>query len=494
MGEILAIVILSIILYGSTIWHHYVSDDLMVYASSPQKPPEKPVNKWVRLYWQFMGRAYWDSQKRQGARRRGRLKLSRFFVRLRLILIPRQREAVNTAAHAMTIVLHTMASILVYLVFSTFGYRNIAWLGAIYFLVSPVNHEGSLWLSGKHYVMTACVVMTVWLNPILTLGLPWAMKYLSITALPFPAVFLPTMWWPFVGVIWWMYKRKKPNISKGSLYEEATEPMRFTPKKIILALKFYGYNVYNGITATHCTQFQGYMAGVFTNSRGKAQAYKLDKYFFIGVFTVLLTIYGLIKQEPWGYGLFWFSILVAPFCNLFSIGQQLLTSRYNYLAHAGLYYALAFGLIKFPFIAGGALFWYINKLLTVKQSYRNDYWNTTYATFDESTYVQTWIHMGAMHYSRQQFNAAILDFIEGKEHDPDNFHCWYNLSSCYVCLGKMPEAIKTLERAKKCELLFQEYTRNNVIKEREVLIGRIHGMQKRGEKVELKMSDVPILV
>jgi tetratricopeptide (TPR) repeat protein len=99
-----------------------------------------------------------------------------------------------------------------------------------------------------------------------------------------------------------------------------------------------------------------------------------------------------------------------------------------------------------------------------------------------------------MHYSRFEFHAAILAFVEGKEHDPENFHCWYNLSSCFICLGRIPDAIKCLERAKKCELLFQSYTRSNVLKEREVLIGRVFEAQRKGKSVDLKINEVPILV
>ena len=493
MIEVVLIIILGISAYWSILYHHYVSDDLMVYSQTNDKKIKKPRTLGEYLLKQLLGDSYWDSHKRMGRRRQVKLKLSRFWVRLYVKMFPHGREERNVIAHGMSIILHTTCAVLVYLAFKEYS-QPAAWLGALYFLVSPAQHEGSLWLSGKPYVWTACILLLVFLNPLAVFLMPWMMWFLTVTAVPFPAVFLGTMYWPFAFMLWFVYKAKKPNISKGRLYEEATEPMTFHWGKLILATKFYGYNIFNALTVMHCTLYQSYSAGVFTNSRGAKHRYHVDRYFFFGLFVVGLMAYGLIRQEPWGFGLFWYSVLIAPFCNLISIGQQLATSRYAYLANAGLYFSLACFVLPYPLVAGGLFCWYARQLLIIKQSYRNDYWNTAFATFDEPTYVQTWIHYGAMHYSRHEFHAALKAFREGIDCDPENFHCWFNMSSCYVCMNMIPDSIKALNKAESCELLFQKQTKENIVTERKKLIGLIYHEQKQGKEVELKVSDVPILV
>jgi tetratricopeptide (TPR) repeat protein len=486
--RLLSIPILVIITYWRTLKNHYVVDDLMFFTFGEEKD-HRPENFWVRLWRQFCNRGLWDDNPKSKD--------------------PKERN-LNRQAHAIMMAQHALVCITIFLVF---GRDSVAYLAALLFAFNPSNHEGSIWLGGKAYSGTTFLVLVAWALPYIAPAI-YAIsftQFMTINAASAPLMFLTLPgWWKllalcFLIVVYPMIRKRgildpEVNVKLSAYVNKETNEitneaaLNFNLWNIIRVIKFYGYYLSNAVLAIHTPFYHEYMQDFASTKQGIKEANQPDKFFWIGVIALYVLACNLdIVSYPVIFGLLWFTFNIAMFCNFINIGQQYITSRYQYLANVGIMYALAYILVDYPLVAGGLLMWYLRGLIPVMDAYKNAFWHTHYDIVFAPDNYYTWLMHGNMHFARGQFDSAVADYTQSNDCRP-NIKAFYNMSGAYVALGDLDKAILNLEEAKKMDLTGQERTKENCISERENLIGTIIDKQKRKIPIKLDIKDIGILV
>jgi hypothetical protein len=474
------------VFYIPALWYDYIIDDFAIYASSGIKPK----SKWQFLWRQFKGDKFWGRP--------------------------------NPYAHSIPIIVHFVACLMIYF---AFGRTPIACLAALLFAAHPVNSEIVAGLTGKPYAITAVLIMLAWAVPFL------APFIYSLTVLPYPSAIINAQRWYFtismmvspliyialashwswlaliVFLTFWVKIRYmvSPKLNlKIVHYTENTEALSINIRKFIVAIKFYGYYFVNGVLGLHFSFYQGYMSEHITHKRGVKDSAKLDRYFFIGLIVLYILITNLIWNYSWRvdmltenpalFGLLWFTINIAMFCNFFSVGQMHLTCRYFYLPGIGLMIFLAAIAREYPFVAIFLLGWYLRQLIYARRQYENNWWHNFYQLADEPRYYYSWLLFGNLMYARGHFGAALQNYLEALNYEKNNFKVYFNITSCYIFLNEFDKAIVYLEESKKYELMGQEKTRLEWIEEREILLGKLLQAKERKIKVSMNLEEVAIVI
>lgn len=400
-------------------------------------------------------------------------------------------------AHIMQIVLHTITSVMVYI---AFGSSNQSFIASILFSINPFNNEGAMWLSGKWYTLNAAMVLLAWSIPLIAPVIFLLIPLFAVTMLPAPVMFIfkSGYWWVslFVFLVFaikfsHIFDKKGSKISSRCDNKEA---FVIAPRKIIIALKFYGYYFTQCLFGLKCATFHKYNSEYLVTRHGTEKSYKIDYYCVLGLLLITTITYLCffipVKPGKWLFGLIWFSVMILPFCNAVSVGNMLVSMRYAYLANAGLMLAVSFIPYAWIFLSG----WYLMKLNYVIVNYKNDYWNNEFQIIEEPEYSHSWLSHGQMMFARGHLSAALQDFYEALSKKEHLFKVWFNISSVFVAAYNIPDAIIAIDKSKEYDLQGQETTKENVIREREELIGKMYAAQQSGKPLQLKLEEIPLII
>ena len=445
--------------------YHYVCDDLAVIIQTQNAKIKKPKNKLTMFMMMLHGKAYWEDEA---------------FLQ-----------------HIIPMILHTIASALIYFVF---GHNNISLLASVLFFIHPCHTEMSIWLSAKGYTLTTIWVLLAFHFPILAFFIFVVPTMICISGIFAPLIFLlqPNILNVIalfsIYTVWkhsqWAFNKEKNMKLKG--FEGNDVALKISPYKFIIALKFYGYYFVNCIFGISYTFYHSYMEEFLDTQKGIKEGRKIDRYFFIGLFFAGLLIYSLITNpfSIFTLGLFWSTVTVAMWCNLVSTGQQYIANRYYYLPNIGLMIAISSVIINYPILTGALIGWYLARLIPSIKQFKNVYWHFFYQIYNQPDLYYSWINMGCLNFARGNFKAAVGDFSQALILRPNNFKAMFDLSSCFIALYKIPEAIKAFEDARKCDIYGQEEKANQPIKDRMALLNKI--IESKG-KIKLKIEDIPTI-
>lgn len=231
--------------------------------------------------------------------------------------------------HLVTLLMHLTA---VYLVGITFN-----WPTALLWATLATSVQQSVWLNGKRYILAViCVLLSLqWL--------PWSAVYLPIGVyfhyLAVPAVILSPWAIGIAGISWlvprlqiryrgWFLARYRvEGVSKSEL-------TRLTPRKIIVAVKVYGFYFWKVLLPFKVAFFYRFMDHFGISKWGTADAYRFDWMFVRGLLAITATILGLFTPARWG--LIWWMVFISMWCHLLVHVTQAVADRYTYLASIGL--------------------------------------------------------------------------------------------------------------------------------------------------------------
>lgn len=374
----LSIIAINIIIYMPTIFYKYVCDDLVV-------------------------------QTKQGPRPKKLLTTI-------LLNIRGSRHDDSVLAHIITLISHTICCILIYI---AFGSSTVSFLTAVLFAVNPINSECSIWLSGRHYIFNAILVLIMFIIP-----------YSAIAILPF-LIFM------YITSI-----RNKLN-SPDLTCEEKT----LRPRKLILLFKTYGYYFWSCFFPVKIGFYHNAVTKIGITKNYNEQVYNLDKHFYLGVLAVYLVITNMIfNWNPAIRGLVWFSICILPFCNLFTISQPI-GFRYSYYANIGLMYFLAMNIINYPWAIGVFLGAYIMKLWTYMPAYKDDFWQAEYNIVERPEVARNWENRGRKRFKAGEYKGALHDYCEAYEKCPHDCKVNYNVASMFMVQGQIDDAEIHLNQA-----------------------------------------------
>jgi hypothetical protein len=305
--KIAIILLLNIVFYAKALTYKYSSDDVAVFL---RKTTWK--NEWHRRFLQVEGTIRTTPQE----------------------------------DHFITIILHAITSSLVYV---AFGADDVSFLAAILFSINPITNQGSVWISGRGYVLAT-------MGMLLAISFPYiALPALFIATYANAGFFMPlvllgtaTPWlFAFAPICWAVYyKRFKGNVKHKMQMEMIAEDKKLKPEKIVLATKTFGWYFLNTIIPFKLSFYHSFLQGISWSGRSKGYSI-FDRFFWVGVIVLCGIIYYWLNftWSMFSFGLLWWCIGIAPFCNVIRMSQEI-AERYAYLPSVGAMYCLSCAILN----------------------------------------------------------------------------------------------------------------------------------------------------
>jgi hypothetical protein len=286
-------------------------------------------------------------------------------------------------------------------------------------------------------------------------------SYFAVNAWFAPLAYLGTPNWYLVGIIplvWLIHPNNRSTLNRklwetGGLKTTNTEMRAIKPKKIIPFLKTYIYYFGLCIFPFKSGVEHNFLRGFGTNSTDNKKGYKKDWLFYLGLFVFgtvsILSLFYIIKGNwnPVVWGLFFFTINIAMWCNFVTYQQQI-AERYTYLANIGMMYAIANLIINYPIVITVFLVAYLVRLWFVMDTYLSDYWAVEHTLMDMKKMHYMWLMRGVKKFMARDYPGALCDFNEAYQHKNYDLKILYNLSVCYFVLGDEVHAKEYLEKAR----------------------------------------------
>lgn len=392
-----------------TIGFKYVSDDIQSF----ERPKEK--NKWLQALWVFEGKL--------------------------------KSNPAND--HALTMVLHALVCVGIYL---GFGGNDVSFIAALLFSFNPINNQGAIWISGRGYVLSSLGMLWAMALPIEMSGLMLLGATYSNAGFMMPLALIGSghsyllIFMPLV----WMYQfgRFKSNVVQKMNMEMFDEDKKIHPKKLILATKTFGFYVSHSLIPIKTTFYHSLLESIAGCNVRKA--YILDRFFWIGVVSIIF-MGGYILTHKWDmvcFGILWWCIGIAPFLNLYRLSQEL-AERYAYLPNCGLMIVLASFIHTYPSIVGGFLMMYATKMWFWMEAYKDDFWMIEYSTLNSPDSWFAWHIRAIQRWGAKSHHEAIIFWTIAKSKSPKEFKILYNIATALILIGNKQESLMFLEEAAK---------------------------------------------
>ena len=420
MTNIILISCVSFLYFFKTLRYGYCSDDILVFRSSNKK------------YKGLSFKRFWDS----------------------LVGDTRYTPLVD---HICTLILHTLVCVFIYI---GFGQNNISLAASFLFMVNPANNQGSVWISGRGYVYPTLFLL--W-----TISIPYLAPLFIILTTYFHTGFLsplilavsPFKWYlVFVPIAWAICSFKfVKNIKQKVNQEMFGEDKKINIKKLILYFKTFGYYTVLFIIPFRNTFYHSFMQSMAGNEIMKKRAYSIDKFFFAGIFSIALLIYGIYTHP---FSLFslacaWWIIGVSPYCNLFRCHQEI-AERYMYHAGVGLSFILATFVINHPYVLAALLSGYATRLWFYMDAYTDDYFLSEVSRINSRDSWFAWHIAAHKRWNNGAYKEAIILWVMAKNISPNEFKILFNIATCLNIIGEDKEAVEYYREAKKHIPLGQE--------------------------------------
>lgn len=421
--EIILIISVTILLYARTLKYGYVSDDLL----SENRRHKNKVADDERV---------WQSSTS------GNPKLD----------------------HGISLAVHAVCCVFIY---TAMGADTVALFTALLFCANPVNNQGAVWISGRHYAWCALFLMMA--KTTIYSG-PFAMIAATVhpTALFAPIGFIGSPQWylilflPIVWLLHWKNLKREVGVRRGN--ETVDFDRKLSVAKIIVAIKIYGWYFTLCLVPFQITWYHAFMqsgAGA-GNEIMKKRATKLDWPFWVGIGLMGYLIYSAIfNWTPVSWGLFWYTCCIAPYLNLFRM-QQEIAERYVYVANIGIMFALANVIppIAFAFILG----YYAARLYSWLPAYTDDYWLIEKSVNEDPAAWYCWFVRAHKRWQQQAFREALNCWVMAKMLSPKEYKILYNIAVVLKFLKQDDESLKHMEEANKNVIKGQEHTAEEMLK------------------------------
>ena len=428
ISRIIIILAFNVLLFARTLKYSYTSDDLPTF----QHPPTFK-NKWHKwLLW----------------------------------TIARYKTGKTKYEHLATLILHSLVGVFIY---TAFGTNDVSFFAALLFSCNPANNQGSIWISGRGYVLPPLLLLISLSMPFLAPITLWAMGYFNLGFVaPLgligsnKAYLLALM--PFIWLFW--FKKFKKDVKEKLAFEQVVEDRKFHFGKIILAIKTIGFYFALGLIPFRITFYHSFLQSCAGNEIMKKRAYTMkDKFFWIGLGAIGLFIYlALQKWTITTYGLFWFFIMIAPFSNLKRL-QQEIAERYLYSPLIGLMLALVSVIINYPIVLAVFLAIYITKFNMIMRMYQDDYWLLEFAVIEDHQAWFAWHMRGRKRWDVGSYKEALIMWVMAKLISPKEVKVLFNISVVLRLLKKNQEAEAYLKLAQENIIKGQEEQFKQIIEE-----------------------------
>jgi len=442
MQKLLIIVLLNLAFYLRILRFGYIGDDI-------ESAKRNPENK-----------EFWDKTT-------FRQKLA---LRLRFSIF----ETTPEREHLLSLVLHTFCCSLIYL---AFGANNVSFVAALLFSFNPANIQGAVWLGARQYVFNACLVLIAWMFPMIMPVVYIYGLWMVVSILPAPLIFLFTGHWNMVFLIPLGILLLKPFGIFANIKEKKTDctsiMIKFNFRKIVLAIKTFTYYFYYCLFPYRIGFYHSFLYTFGITKKDSDLTLKFDKWFWLGIVTITGIVTLLITNfSGLQFGLFWFCIFIAMWCQFpIQVGQNI-ADRYVYLANIGLMLAASTLLFSIPnndirLVAITGLFlYYAFRMWFAMRMFKNDESLFHYNLMDINMPEQFAVHnmLGEMYLMQGKPYKAVYAWQEGLRYKPDDSCLHGKLAITLLKLGHLPETLYHCEAFEKNQTLdIEKNTLNKII-------------------------------
>ena len=252
---------------------------------------------------------------------------------------------------------------------------------------------------------------------------------------------------PFVWAI--HYKRFKTNVAAKIKMEMFVEDRRIHPIKLVLFTKTFGFYFIHSLIPIKTTFYHSYMQAMAGTGKVKAYSFK-DRFLYVGLAAIGFIIWRFTTQ-PWdmaNFGLLWWSVCMAPFCNLFRL-QQEIAERYCYLPNVGLMVFLATALQGFPALIPIWITMYCTKLWFYMEAYIDDYFMVEQACINSPDSWFAWHVRGMKRWENKAYQEAVILWTMARMISPKEFKLNFNIATALKLSGRHKEAQEVMDHAMK---------------------------------------------
>jgi hypothetical protein len=409
MLKIAMLIATVLVMYYRTINYGYIIDDVESAQRGNERPPK---NKWAMFWEHFKGYKYTNSK----------------------------------LAHSMTLAVHLAVVLLIY---TAFGSNNISFLTALLFAINPVNNQVSIWLSGRPYGIAAILLLLgLTLLPLMPFCYALSMLF-SINGIMLPVLFTkaqPTVFSLLLIVGAFIVRNRVKGVVKYRVSICTEDMVNRNPKRIIVVFKTIGYYFRHCLFPIRIGMFHAFLHTYGMTKKETESWHNFDKYFFLGVGLVLISIYGFIfHHSPVTIGLFWFVLMTIQWSNMMVLNHPI-SERYIYLSNIGLMYALA------NLIIGTPLMWVFLTAYTIRlfyfiPAYKDmvSFWKSNTDNFPSA--ILGYNQLGLAYFDFGNKGSALDCWIRGVQERPDDFRVNYNIANILVGSGQINESIPFIKKA-----------------------------------------------
>lgn len=229
-------------------------------------------------------------------------------------------------------------------------------------------------------------------------------------------------------------KRFQKNVKQKMDMELFTEDKHIHPKKLILAVKTFGIYLSHAIIPFKTTFYHSYLESIAGCNAQKA--YTLCKFFWFGAGSLVLMLW-YICTHRWDmvcFGILWWCVGIAPFCNLMRM-QQELGERYVYAANVGAMLILAHFISPYPVVCAFFIGMYAMKTWDFISGYKDDFWFIEVCRINQPKSWFAWHISAVKRWDVQSYREAVIFWVMAKNLSPKEFKLLFNLAAALVVMG-----------------------------------------------------------
>jgi hypothetical protein len=373
--------------------------------------------------------------------------------------------------HFLTTIFHTLTCVFIY---TGFGANDVSFWASMLFAFNPANNQGSVWISGRSYVLPALGMTLALTFPALAflplLGATYfnagflAPVVLVASQAPWVVLFVPLCWA-------FHFKRFKLNVGRKVKKEMFTEDRRIHWRKLVLFTKTFGFYLTHSLIPIKTAFYHSFLQSAAGCGKQKAQTMK-DRFFWIGLIGLLFMGLHLFYTN-WNtasFGLIWFCVGILPFLNLVRIHQEI-GERYMYLPNVGLMIFLSYHLMPYPTIRAVLLAVYATKLWFHMDAYQDDYYLVEFSRLHSPDAWFGWHVAGMKRWDTGSHKEAIILWTMARMISPNEYKLNFNLATAMRLAKQDKEAAELMKIAmtnvpggqeRESKKLYDEWVKGNL--------------------------------
>ena len=260
--------------------------------------------------------------------------------------------------HFQRILVHSIVCVVMYF---AFGKNDVSFVAALLFAVNPINNQAVAWLNGIGYSMSALLVLLMMMFPVCAGIFYFSTLWWHLTAFPAPLLFIP-LGIPYMAALLpayilmcWLHGFKVPfrkvqknatalnrwTVGTGMLYRKVYL------MKFIFVFKPYAYYFFLTLMPKRIGLYHTFGYAFALTERDTEKWLVRTPLFYAGIITAVVNLMLIILfwGTPLSFGLCWYNIFIAQWCNVIILHQPI-AERYCYLPAIGLMYALSWSIFK----------------------------------------------------------------------------------------------------------------------------------------------------